>query len=1109
VLPYLAVSRPLRLDLLGGFRVCLEGERPLSLPTRKSEALLAYLALPPGRFHPRDKLAALLWGDAAETHARQSFRQALGSLRRVLGAGHPAIVLTQGETVALNPEAVTVDVTELEAAIGERHTAALARVAILYKGDFLAGLRVNEPPFEEWRAVQRERLHELALEGLARLLREQVQTEHIESSIQTALRILAMDSLQEAIHRTLMRLLVRQGRRAAALEQYQACVSLLRRELDTEPEEQTRALYREILRVAAGSPTASPDPLQRTRSETALVGRDREMDTLRGALTHLFDVGGRVVLIHGEAGIGKSRLIAELVGLAEASGARVALGRCHETERALPLHPWVDALRGDRPNLDPRVRDLLASEVGAQLIRVFPELLEKDEQPITALEQHVMLFDAFVELIRQLAIDRPMVLILEDVHRADAMSARLLAFLGRRIHRLPVLLVVSVRPEDVVEEPLLRQMLEELRGTGDVEDIVLGPLTQAESQALIRSFGGARIEGQDLEPITAEIWSVSRGNPFVIVESVRELQQNPQPTGVAGPRLATRIEDGVGRRLDRLSDPARHVVEVAAAIGRDFSYTLVQHAAHLGEPEAATAVEELVRRRIFNAIGDRLDFCHEWIRRVAYARLVPARKPSVHRAIGEALERIYQDRTDEVPDQISRHYALAGETRRALAYLLRCAEIAAHRYALDDAYATLAQAARAIEHWPAVERDRWHLDIALRQTFVMSLQGRQREISGLLRARAGLVRRVAEPALTSDYCLRSALLRWYLGEHVEARLLAEHALHEGERAQSPERMGRAHYVLALNCVGLGLLAEGVAHAESAVAILDERHTRHWRGLAYFALALNHVIAGECDAALEAGDRCAAIGRDEHDPRLESGGGYVVAWVHITRGDVQAAIALARQTLERSRDAVAVCLASGVLGWAYVECGDPGAAIPLLEETVERLAAIPLRLTEGRFRSILSEAYLRAGDAERAVQSARQALALSDADGNPLTRGLAERALGRVAQASGDAAEAGRLLAEALATFEAMGATVEAAQVHIDLAGLMGARGDVEGAGEHLRAAEAIFEAAGALERAAGAQAAILGNGQHRQDPRASLQQWPSTVTPWITPAESTSKRVSQ
>ena len=240
----------LSLTLFGGFRACLGPATPLVLPTRKARALLAYLALPPG-VAPRDKLATLLWGNTMDTTARTSLRQTLYTLRKSLRGAKPRPLAVDGETVTLDPNAVTVDVREFERRAADATPSALAEAAALYKGDFLEGLTVQEEPFDDWLLGQRERLREVALKSLAGLLEHQRVTRSPDSAVQTALRLLELDPLQERVHRALMEIYAETGRRGSALRQYQLCVATLQRELRTEPEAETKALYHEILRRRA------------------------------------------------------------------------------------------------------------------------------------------------------------------------------------------------------------------------------------------------------------------------------------------------------------------------------------------------------------------------------------------------------------------------------------------------------------------------------------------------------------------------------------------------------------------------------------------------------------------------------------------------------------------------------------------------------------------------------------------------------------------------------------------------------------------------------------------------------------------------------------------
>ncbi len=192
--------------LFGGFEARLSTGPPLILPTKKAQALLAYLALRPGQPHPRDKVAALLWGDKEEEQARHSLRQAISTLRKALSHASPRCLVIEGDTIALAPSVVEVDAVLFERFVSDGSPSALERATALYRGDFLEGLDVKEEMFEEWLRTERERLRELALDASAKLLSHQLKNNLDDGAIQAALRLLGLDPLQEGVHQNLKRL---------------------------------------------------------------------------------------------------------------------------------------------------------------------------------------------------------------------------------------------------------------------------------------------------------------------------------------------------------------------------------------------------------------------------------------------------------------------------------------------------------------------------------------------------------------------------------------------------------------------------------------------------------------------------------------------------------------------------------------------------------------------------------------------------------------------------------------------------------------------------------------------------------------------------------------
>ena len=1056
----------LSLALLGGFEARLDGRGPLTLARHKVEALLAYLAAQPGQLHRRDKLAALLWADAPSARARHSLRQALAELRLALAAA-PSCLVERRDAVALDAAAVEVDVVTFERLVADGDPGALERAVTLYRGDLLEGLRIAEPAFEEWLMAERHRLREMALEALARLLARDVRANAAGAGVQTALRLLALDPLQESVHRTLMRLYLRLGRRGAGLRQYEQCLDVLRRELGAEPDAETRAVYVELLQTPATEDVRLAAPRQAPAPGRALLGREDDLARLRHAYDEAWGEGCPVVAVLGETGIGKTRLIEEFVATVPGPEVRVLGGRAHETGSDLPFGLWIDTLRdgGALAEIARLVDDRIAPR--GELARLFPELAAADA-PAAGGTDRARRFEAMRQVLAALSPSR-LLLVLEDLHWADEPSLRLLAFVLRRAPGGALMAVLSARQDELPGARLLRQLLAELEREGRSIVLELSPLSRDVTIRLVSLLARTNIVGQELARLAEDVWTVSEGNPFMVVETMRAVEEGGRTGSVPALALPRRVHDTIASRLDRLTDRGRRLAAVASAIGREFEFRVLQHGAGIESAEAAAAVEELVGRRLLHVVGERLDFSHDWIRRAVYARVLPPVRPALHASIARALEALHAGSPEEVSDQVAYHYSRASEPAKAVAALRRYAAAAARRYAVDEAIRALHEALEHAGRISTSEQVRTVVEVSLDLAFALSVVGRFEDILQRLTPLAEAAEKLGDPEVVARYFCRIALTCSVLGEHARAESTARRALVEAERARDPATQGTAHYVLAVKGFVNGRARDGAEHARHAVSLLEQADDRAWLAQACWILGCNLLLLGEFDAAIEAEARMETIAESIGDAGRQATAAWTRGLIQATRGDAEAARLSAERGLAHSPDLANRASAGAIVAMIEAEAGDPSGAIPRLEQAVGDLERF--RIRQVTVMLFLAEAYRLAGRMAEAREVAGRTREMSAAVSFPWATATAERTLGRIALAGRDLDLARVHLRAAFRMFAAIPAPFEVARTHLDLAAATPAR-----AARHLRAALRRFVATGAPRYAARLAASAPGPG---------------------------------
>ena len=943
---------------------------------------------------------------------------------------------------------------------------------------------MTEAPFEEWLVGERERLRELALAALARLLAHQLQGSQDDAAQQTALKLVALDPLQEVVHRTLMRLFARRGRRDAALRQYQVCVDTLQRELSVEPEAETRQLYQEILRgrsapprpargaaadlsrpsAAAGAEVQAPSP-----EAAPLIGREPELARLSAGLAAAFGGRGQVIAVLGEAGIGKTRLVAELSLEAGRRGGRVLAGHAYATEQTLAYGPWIDAVTTSGVLDDGDVRENVGPVWCAELARLFPQVATAKARRTAGAENHVRLFEAVAQLLERLATPQPLALVLEDAHWADEMSLRLLSVLSRRVTALSILIVVTAREEEVSDSPVLADVLR----LPTVAQVSLQPLSRGETTALVHSLSaGGRAAGAT-DGLAEQIWSASAGNPFMVVETLRALDQGVMPAAPEALPLPERVRELVAARLERLSERGGELTRLAAVIDREFEFDLLRRASGLGENEAANGVEELVRRRVLRTVGERFKLVHDRVREVVYAALLPMRRNLLHRHVAEALETLYSQDLDAHVASIGQHYREGEVWAKAVTYLRLAGAQAMTRSAPREARGYFEQALAALGRLPegrSTLEQAFEIRLEMRSALALGDVGQTLE---RLREAETLAEKLNDDRRRGRVYAFMANLHSLLGEPDEAcasgarALTIARALGDLElRIPSTSFLAQAHYLrgeyervvelatdnlaalppdrvsdhfgnvappsvwdrlwLIRSLPELGRFAEAAEYAAEVIRLAEPAQHAYTMGMAYHAAGMLPLFEGDAVKARALVERGVAAFRTGDVVLM-----YVLALASSAR--VLAELGEASEALSRLQECeqqIEQFAARGIVGyrgWAYEALGRASLLLGRLDEA-RRLGDRAIE-SSSRHPGFAAHALHLLGDvathpdrfdAERGEAHYREALALAEPRGMRPLVARCHVGLGRLYRRTGSGDEAMQHLALATAMFREMG-----------------------------------------------------------------------------------------
>jgi DNA-binding SARP family transcriptional activator len=684
-----------------------DGGRSVELGGARQRALLAILVLRRNEVVSADRLIEDLYGGRPPATASKSLQAHVSRVRSALRPESRLHTRAGGYVLEIGTDELDADraatlLAEGRAAhaAGNHDGAATALAAAL---GLWRGPPLPDVAYDSFAQDEIARLDELRLECLEERLDADLGCgRHAEVAGELE-RLVAEHPLRERFRGQLMLSLYRCGRQADALAAYQDARRVLLDELGLEPGRALQDLERAILNhdrhldapVLEHVEERARDGHPGRRAGGVFVGRERELGEVIAAFDDARSGRGRLVLLTGEAGIGKSRLADELAGHAHARGAHVLWGRCWEAGGAPAYWPWVQALRSYVRECEP---DKLRRQLGAgtpDLAHLLPDLRERfpDVPELHDLESEgarFRLFDAVATFLGNASEDAPLVLVLDDLHVADAPSLLMLQFVAAGVADARVTLLAIYRDPDPDHGEQEDSRLTDLGRAASVR-VALGGLAESDVASYVRSAVA-------VEPPTSVVDAIAReteGNPLFVGEVVRLLAAEgllDRPLHASWHLTVPRgVREVIERRLRHVSPECIEVLTLAAVLGREFGLDVLARLSARPAHELLDVLDQAVTARVVTDVPGttgRLRFAHALIRDTLYDGLTPARRVALHRSAGKALEDLYARHREPHLTELAHHFALAapgGDVAKAVDYARQAGDHASQLLAHEEA----------------------------------------------------------------------------------------------------------------------------------------------------------------------------------------------------------------------------------------------------------------------------------------------------------------------------------------------------------------------------------------------------------------------------------------
>jgi DNA-binding SARP family transcriptional activator len=911
----------LELKLLGPVEALVDGA-PLAVDTKKAVALLAYLAVGE-KMRSRDHLADLLWPEADPERARATLRRTLSALRS--GLGDRWIEADRSAVVFVRDSGVRVDVEDLLAAVEDTHghepgdgcprcIESLAGPAGAIRGEFMEGFALRGcPEFDDWLIAEAEHVRRRVSSLHERLATAYASQGRYGEAIESARRWLETDPLHERAHRTNMLLHAWSGDRSGAIDAYRSCVAVLDRELGVEPLEETTELYEAIAEEDLPRAPATPRRLEVAELPKVvgypLVGRNEPLGRLLSAV----ESHHGLVILEGELGVGKTRLIEALADQLERSAVTLVIGAAHRSESAVAYGPIQSMLSAalEAPGTRARI-EALPSAVRREVARLLPSLGETTPVDPSDGAARTRFLDALSQAIADLG--ESVTMVVDNIHWLDGATLELIGYIAHRLERLGVVMILTRRPEDTPVDHPASVLVEDLSSDADI--IRLERLDRDSVADLVRASG---VTGLDVD----SVFERTRGLAFFVIEYLDSARNGLTEI----PHAVRRLVLG---RIAEVDAAARQVLTAASVIGASADIEAIRDVSGRSEDEIVSGLDELIRRSMLRERGDGVvEFVHEQVREVAYEDTGLNRRRLLHRRAAEH----FSSRPGAVADHRSMamaagHHWAAGNDAAAAELSARAGDLAAEVFAFEDAIGHLENAlalghpdrASVLSRLGGLRTLTGDYGAALAAYETARATVEAEDVSVIANSIGEVYRRLRrwdvaavsfeealttadDPALRSRVAANLAFVEHRRGNAQAARSLAALALESANAAADPDAEALAHNLA-------GLLSEDES----------DRASHYSRGLALATLpAVRAAVLNNSALSLaSAGNMSSAIvrAREALEQAVLSRDRHRIAALHDTLADMLHASGDEDASMAELKEAVAIFAEIGVEPGSY-------------------------------------------------------------------------------------------------------------------------------------------------------------------------------------------------